>query len=359
MVAGLIVLALSGCSDDDDPVPEPPQGSIAPTTDSPSRVHAVIYRAGKRLVTYDLASQGHKVIATLPTTDVAVSLDGTKYAVSEPADRGKENLLFLGDVDGGEKERLGRGRSPVFSPSSDSVAARVARNGYLICTDEVRIKDKLQERKPKGCIEGEQVVVYEIARGDEKPRVALGASRWSILGWTKDQGVVGASDLESYTAVGYAKAGKSETLGYLPSQVKAISPTEVRLLLVIDQNATLFNPLDGNGAGAPLSIPADRIDAARWAPNGEGVAVQVASARGSGPAHLVLMDSVTAETETVPESENVAGDVVWSTDAEWFAFVKGHGSRTQAVVCSVELDCHSTFSREGGVELLGLSVDVP
>jgi WD40 repeat protein len=360
--AVIAILVATACTTEDASAPsgEPkdPQKRSIGEREEPSEL---LYVKGSSLFVYDLDSGRRRRVAELPSADVAVSPDGKKYAVVEEtspagstAEGFRKPVLQLGSLDRQGTRELGPGRSPLWSPDGKYVAAIAKAKGVFSC--DARSGDP---RKRKACQETEVVVAYSAARTD-RPRIALGADRWSMIGWTAEGQILATSLIFQNVVLGYpgASSEEAETLNLEPSEVWGVSPSEYTLLVVRDGRTFFASP--GVGEGATVDLDGALLGDGAWAPDGRkvvAVAIQQ-RAHGSPRSEVVLLDVATGKVEAVPRSKNAQSAAVWSQGSDFFAYVRVDPARAhklQAVLCSTEFDCDTLFSWGQGVALLALT----
>ena len=329
---GCIFLGLlAGCSPGGDPTGLPPTattyptpvGSGAPTDPAPADagIPTLIYVKGATLRSFDPNTGNDDVIFELPSADVALSLDATRFAVvrdiqpgGDPEGFGEPEIM-VGAV-GALPETLGPGRSPLFSPEGDRLAA----------------------------ITEEAVVIYDLGTGES--RVVLEGGGWSLIGWSGDEIAAAGS-----SGVALAGEGEPRFLRQAASGVWGVSPATPEFLVVGRDGSQLID-LDVDG-GTQVEGSGRWADGA-WSPDGSTVAAAVLK---RGPIELTLLDTATGETTVVSDSRGAQGGVVWSADSQWFAYVRVDPENAldlQAVVCTIELECDPAFTWGRGVALLGL-----
>ena len=320
----------------------------------------LLYVKGSSLFVYDLDSGRRRRVAELPSADVAVSPDGKKYAVVEetsPAGSAPEGfrkpVLQLGSLDRQGTRKLGPGRSPLWSPDGKYVAAIAEARGVFSC--DARPGDP---RKTKTCRETDLVVAYSAVRTD-RPRIALGADRWSIIGWTAEDQILATSLIFQNVVLGHpgATSEEAETLNLEPAEVWGVSPSEYTLLVVQDGRTFFASP--GVGEGASVHLKGALLGDGTWSPDGKKIAAVAIEQRGqaSPRSELVVLDVATGKVKEVPRSKNAQSAAVWSQDSHFFAYVRvdpASASKLQGVICSIELNCDTLFSWGQGVALLSL-----
>ena len=332
------------------PAPEPEQGSL-------------IYVDGRTLRSHSLDGKD-TLLAKLPSADVAVSPDGTRFVtvregsgVRSDEEGFVEPRLMMGHTASpAALSEIGPGRSPVWSPDGAFVAVITVAEGHSICADGVDQGEAEEPADDEGCVDGERVTAYP-GTGSGPGVSAIGSGTWSIVGWTFDHHIVAASRHNEAVMLGFPGATFEEiqNMPFTPEQVWGVSPTEPTLFVVTQGRKALTTA--GSDAASSQTTEVDlpgRPADGGWSPNGQHIAVV---AIGGGPDQLFLIDRLTGSATPVPESGGAQGNVVWSADGERFAYVRvDPSSRTslQAVACSVELRCEELFSWEEGVRLLGL-----
>ena len=312
--------------------------------DRADRPHkALLYVNRTTLYSYDLSSGRRQEVTQLPSGDVAVSPDGTRFvAVKEtsPAGPGPEGFrrpaLVLGDIGPQAASRsitLGPGRSPLWSPDGQQIAAIAGAPGGM-----------------------ERVVAYALdGAGRRGARPVLPRDRWSILGWS-DGRVLG---LGAHTGASLGVPGElddAESLGLMPSQVWGVSPVTPRLLVVKGKTTHFFTP--NQKAGPYLHFGKAVLGDGSWSPDGRWVAAALLQPQASFFASkLVVIDASSGRVQNVPRSTGAQGGVVWDAAAESFAYVRARRptGRLEAVVCTTDLSCRTTFAWSQGVYLLGFA----
>jgi Tol biopolymer transport system component len=340
-----LALAVAGCADDDP----------APLSEQPPASTTLVYVDRTDLVSYDLESGETEIIVSdTPSADVAVSSDGDRYVVvkeNSPKGTGPEGfrdpVLLVSELDG-EPVEMGPGRSPTWSPDGEQLAAIVEAEGYQICGATGR-----------DCFTADRVGVYDAAGGaDQEATSALGANRWTIVGWMDDHVLgLGADGKVTLGEPGDAFA-EVEQLDLSPSEVWGISPVE-RTILVVEGGRAYFLHTDGQPAssgtqGAEIALDGGRLGDGTWSPDGDTVAAARLDRRASD---LVVIDVGSGDVTDVLDSEGAQGNVVWSPDASSFSYVRVDPSsrgRLQAVLCTTDLECEPLFSWKEGVRLLAL-----
>jgi hypothetical protein len=304
-------------------------------------------------------------LAKLPSADVAVSLDGSRFVTvregsGERSDEEGfvEPRLMLGTTaNASSLTEIGPGRSPVWSPDGAFVAAITVAEGHSICPGRVDQGDAEGQPEDSDCVDGERVTAYP-GSGSGPGVSAIGSGTWSIVGWTFAHHIVAASRHNEAVMLGFPGATFEEiqNIPFTPGQVWGVSPTEATLLVVAQGN-TVLTTAGSDAAGSEttkVDLPGTPADGS-WSPNGLHIAVV---AIGGGPDRLYLVDPATGSAAKVPESEGAQGNVVWSADGQRFAYVRvDPDARTslQAVVCSADLQCEKLFGWEEGVRLLSLT----
>lgn len=333
LLTSCCVLLGAACAGDEEPRPRATQTPTvaASIEDRPSEL---VYMHGKRLSVVDLETDRRQVVATLPSADVAISPDGTRFVVT--GDQSGQPIGDEGFIDptlilapmnqkAGAPEILGPGRDPHWSPDGSFIAA----------------------------VHDDGIAVYDADGGaGQEPAIVIGPGEWTITGWGP-AGVVGVPFGPGEAAVaGPTGTGEAEELGYASHELWGISPTDAAALLVEDGRTVLVT---GDGSEATVDLGAATPGEGSWAPDGERIAV--AAIAGGGENRMALIDAASGEVTEVPESDGAQGDVIWSADSSWFGFVKVSSvdpGSLEAVVCSVDLDCGSELTWKEGVDLLAL-----
>ena len=354
-IAGaLLCLSLVGC-DDRDAAPGTPSPLVSPGVTAPPGGAApsrLLYVDRATLYSYDLESRQRTRIGDLPSADVSVSPDATRYAVVSEQDPGadpdlfSQPLLFVGETEAGsEPTELGPGRFPLWSSDGERVAAVFPIDQEPGCTSE--------EEASAGC-DTDQVVVYE--PGTTDPVAVFPTDRWSLLGWSGEHVVATAlNELKIYIG----GTGELRASELLPHRAWGVSPAEPVFLAVGGDRATLVPALSGNGTGPSIDLDGQGLGDGTWSPDGRAIAAVLLDHDGgdlrTSLAHLELG---TRELREVPGGDRAQGNVVWSADSTSFAYVRAAegGRRLQALVCdAADLTCSSTFSWDEGVRLLALT----
>jgi hypothetical protein len=146
--------------------------------------------------------------------------------------------------------------------------------------------------------------------------------------------------------------GRPIPLGFEPSEIWDVSPTELKLLVV--QEGSAFFTVPEAGADPPLPLEGAVLEDGTWSPDGNRVAAVLLE--GSNDARLGVVNVESNEIEVVPESDGAQGNVVWGP-AGSFAYVRADPNRPaslQAMVCSEDLSCEAGFTWRRGVTLLAV-----
>ena len=336
-----------------------PQTSETPETpdDEPQEAgpESLLYLDGRKLMRFEVESGEHERLARLPSADVSVSPDATRFVVVEETaanpnpDEYVKPRLRIGDVDGsGKTTDLGPGYGPQWSPDSTRVAAVVGDIGF-ICGSEARIRRG--EEAPEGCVPAEQVVSFPATEEAGDATIVLGPTKgWSLLGFTAGDRVAGISHRRAVVIGAPEGKGDPTPLGFEPQEVWDVSPTEP-VLLMVQKRRTLF-AAPGEGSAPPLKLKGSSLGDGSWSPDGARVAV-VLLRPGSGD-RLGVIDVNANEVEVVPDSQGAQGNVVWGPEGS-FAYVRtdpGQPAKLQAVLCSEDLSCEQAFSWRSRVALL-------
>jgi hypothetical protein len=329
---------------------------------------ALLYVNGTILFSFDLDSGEPTRLAELPSADVAVSPDGNHLAVVEEtspagstAEGFRKPVVRAAPIDdAGALEKLGPGRSPVWSPDSTEVAAVEKAEGSTKCPfDPETTETEGQEVRPRGCVAGERIVVYPVPSG--KPEVSHGADAgWSILGWGGTESIVAiALTSEPFLVANSPGAGHEarQVLGFAPAEVWGTSPASYTILVVGHENGTFFAS-PGEGTQPPLEGLGARLGDGAWAPDGETIAAALITGRVAAKTRLIMIDVAGNKYEVMEDTEGVQGNVVWAEDSESFAYVRTspeRKSRLEAVLCEVDdFECEPLFDWREGIKLLGL-----
>jgi dipeptidyl aminopeptidase/acylaminoacyl peptidase len=310
----------------------------------PGRSLELLYVDNTTLYSYRLSSGTRHKIAVLPSADLAVSPDRTHYVVvkeTAPAGPGPEGFRKPVLVEariaagvGAHPVVLGPGRSPAWSPDGDRIAA---------VTSSRRRQN--------------EVVVYTAGGAPHQGgTVTLPPDRWSILGWTQHR-VVGLGAVSARVWLGDPVSRSRERLSLTPSEAWGVSPTSPELLRVAGGKTSLQRLRPGR---PPIALHLGRalVGDGAWSPDGRWIAA-VLLKRGSGlslRSTLVVMDASSGRVRRVPESEGAQGNVVWSSAATSFAYVRSGRPRgtLEAIVCTTQLTCNPTFRWRRGISLLAL-----
>jgi Tol biopolymer transport system component len=329
---------------------------------SPAAPSHLIYVDHTTLYSYDISNGSRERLAELPSADVDVSPDGRHYVVVEETAE-KENpdeftkpRLQLAEMGGdGEAVDLGPGYMPEWSPDGGEVAAVAKARGYLICPSN---KGGTQEGEERGdaCRPAERVVAYgaeSVASSEKSSRVLLGANLgWSILGWTDGDRVAAIASSQGIRFSLGPGEESAPVVGFPPSEIWGVSPTEFTLLIVQEDRAYFASP--GEGVSPALDLDGRRLGGGTWAPTGEKVAaVLVGKGRGS---ELGVVDVESVDIAIVPDSRGAHGDVIWGPDGSFvYTRVQRDSSdQLEAVICSSEIECEELFSWDEDVSLLTL-----
>jgi hypothetical protein len=329
---------------------------------------ALLYVNGTTLFSFDLDSREPTRLAELPSADVAVSPDGDHLAVvEETSPAGSTAEGFRKPVvraapldDPGALQKLGQGRSPVWSPDSSEVAAVDKAEGYTKCPlDPATTETEGDEVRLEGCVTAERIVVYPVPSG--KPEVSHGADAgWSILGWGGTDTIVAiALASEPFLVVNSPGAGHEarQVLGFAPAEVWGTSPASYTILVVGHEDGTFFAS-PGEGTQPPLEGLGGLLGDGAWAPDGETIAAALIRGRVAAKSRLVMIDVAANTYEVMEGSEGVQGNVVWAEDSESFAYVRTspeRKGRLEAVLCEEDdFECEPLFDWREGIKLLGL-----
>jgi hypothetical protein len=362
-VSAALCAVLAACPADSGVTEDP--GSTPPAETGPQ---ALLYVNGITLFSFDLDSGESSRLAELPSADVAVSPDGDYLAVVEetspagPSAEGfRKPVVRAATVDDpGTLEKLGQGRSPVWSPDSSEVAAVDEAEGHTKCPlDPATTETEGEEVGLEGCVTAERIVVYPIPSG--KPEVTHGADAgWSILGWGGTESIVAiALTSEPFLVVNSPGAGHEtrQVLGFAPAEVWGTSPASYTILVVGHENGTFFAS-PGEGSQPPLEGLGARLGDGAWAPDGETIAAALITGRVTAKSRLVMIDVPGNKYEVMEDTEGVQGNVVWAEDSESFAYVRTspeRKGRLEAVLCEVDdFECEPLFDWREGIKLLGL-----
>ncbi len=324
-VAMLVVAA--ACT----PEPEPTR---RPVQRHPTRL---VYVDGSTLRAYELDTGADEVVAQLPSADVALSPMGSLYVVVEetsPRGPGPEGFrdprLVTGDLNGQEVSRLGPGRSPLFSPDGQRIAALAPAPGQ----------------------QGLEVAVTYRSDGSGG-EIELEPGRWALLGWTNHR-AIGAIALDRQQVI--VTAADRQTLDFPPNEVWGLSPTQPQALVVAtDGSAISLVSWDGSDR-IDVELPTGtRLGDGTWSPNGDDIAAVTVTAEPSQ--RLVLIDAATGDATEVPGSRGAQGQVVWGSDGS-FAYARvdpGAPGRLEALYCKTLASCDPLFSWREGIRLIGLA----
>jgi dipeptidyl aminopeptidase/acylaminoacyl peptidase len=320
----------------------------------------LLYVKGRSLRAYDLESDRHRKLTRLPSADVAVSPDGHRYAVVEetsPAGSTAEGfrrpVLRLGSIGDRATRKLGPGQGPLWSPDGRYVAAIARAKGVLSCAGRPG-----DPRRKTTCRETDVVVAYSVA-GDDEPQIALGADRWSLIGWTAQNRILASSLIFQNVVVGRPGASLDDLtrLALEPAEVWGVSPSEYKLLLVRGDRTFFASP--GDSERVAVDLDGALLGDGAWSPDGKKVAAVAIDQRGDRAprSQVAVVDVATGDVRHAPRSNKAQSAAVWSQPSDHFAFVRvdpERASRLQAVLCSSDLDCKPLFSWTRGVALLAL-----
>lgn len=348
-VAPLLVLLSVACSGSENGANPAP--TEAPATETPGPESApgatLLFLHRTTLMSFEIGS-GLSVVAELPSADVALSPDTQSLVVvreTSPLGPGPEGFrdpeLLLRPTDGDAAERLGPGRSPLWSPDGQGVAAIVAAGGEN-CPGV--------ETEGAGCPGAEQVVVYDPADPGGPPETVTGpALGYSLLGWL-------GTDVVSLRAPGVTVLG-DQPLPFTPSEIWGASPSG-DIVLQVDDNGARFTGIDAQAPQAEVNVDGAGLADGTWSYDGGTVAVVLIKPSGARViSRLALIDTDSGVVTIVPDSEGAQGQVVWDASSSRFAYVRinpADARKLQAVSCSIELDCRELFPFRQGVALLGL-----
>lgn len=323
LLAGL----LASCSSNDpshDAVPAP----SASETTSPSDRPDVIFIDGQTI--YRLGRGGVKRLMRVSAKDVTMSTDGRRVAYTTgPAAR---RIVRGGDVVDGSVAKLGRGEQPVWSPDGSLLAVVAPARGYRICRTAEAAKSG-----GRGCFEGERVMTYDVTEPNAPPEAALGADKWTIVGWTSEQRVLAASYRQTL-ALGFPEATFEQQINvaYEPRDVWGISPAAPAVLIHSKSGTEIVDLEDQRRT--KVRAGNSRLQEGAWSPDGSTIVTLAAS---NGRTRLIAITARTGAVAPVKGSTDASGSVVWSSDSEWFAYLSQTGGNSRIVLCNKTLKCRS------------------
>jgi WD40-like Beta Propeller Repeat len=328
----------------------------------------LIYVDRTTLKVHNLESGETTKITDLPSADVAVSPDGELWAAVEetspkgPTEEGfRKPAIVVGETSGeGEPTRLGPGAAPFWAPDSSEVLATAVAKGYQTCPLDTGEGGEVEGVEEGGCVTAVRVIAYPVDGGE--PRTMLGANEsWQVLGLTEEDTIVavaGSTTVAPYIV--YAPAGtpisERRPLGFRPSEVWGVSPSEFRILIAKEGRPFLAAP--GEGVQPPLKELKDiRLGDGEWSPDGRHIVLAAFEAQRDGvpESELTLITVESGDVTQIPDSDGAQGGVAWSADGRSFAYTRAAGRRLEAVTCSIDdLECSTAFDWGQGVRLLAL-----
>ncbi|HET7482200.1 MAG TPA: hypothetical protein VFK89_05000, partial [Actinomycetota bacterium] len=271
-------------------------------------------------------------------------------------------IIREGDIGGKATETvtLGRGEDPVYSPDGKFVAAVTTDPGYQICDDAAGTK---------GCIAANRVRVFDPSKPPgQEGDAAIGAGRWSIVGWTADHHVLARSATDEVVALGFPGATFKQIAqppNLPPEFVWGISPTEKTLLYNNPVRSILLKTKPGSNRpftveGPKIYLTGFQLGAGEWSPDGKWIAVVAKDTRRPYDTitELGLIDVKTGEWSIIPDSKG-AEDITWSTDSKSFVFVRQPKTKRkvrEVMTCAPQGACDSVFKATGEIDLLRLAV---
>jgi hypothetical protein len=316
---------------DEEPRPAPvPVDSPSPDAEGPTEL---VYSIGTQLYVYDLETGESNEAASVPTEDLDVTLDGTRWVATDgkpdfrnPDPDVKPTNVVVGNVDDDDSKTLGIGYAPIWSPDDDQIAAVYPVDGYLLCGLDVDPEEAKDDPAKAGCREGERIVVYE--PDGEEPVPAIGGGAWYILGWTGADRIAGAYVGSGQVKIGYAGAvDDQQYVVPVPDRdVLALSPTVTQLLVRNNEGASIID----DQANVLMNFPLEGgLLSAVWSPDGRTIA-----GISFGP---LLMDAETGNVTPLGKATNTS-HLVWSSDGKTLAYRQ----HLKAFVCDVaERSCES------------------
>jgi hypothetical protein len=324
-------------------------------------VGTLIYAEGATLKSFDLGTGKRRRIAKLPSTDVAVSPDGSRYvAVRKVSSHGsssdveRNNVLVLGSTDGGKPRKLGPGRTPVWSPDGTKVAVVATAPRAFLCEQGAEITAR---RAGPGCVPAEFIYTYEARQTNEVPAgVGSGPARkWVLLGWTRGNSIIGSSGKNS-TIISLDRPGERKVIAFHRREILGASPTDNLLLIIKGNKVRMGAP--GEGAEQRVDfgdvVPTDGM----WSPDGTRIATPIVSKSNESSRKLALVAAESGEVVEVPGSEGAQGSVAWLSGGESFVYSRAapaNPRRNQAVHCTVELECEPLFLHKKSGTMLAIS----
>lgn len=351
-ISAVLLVLLIACTAGGEPAPTEPDGEAGPaptSPDEPAEPETLIYLKRASLMSLDIASGRREVLQELPSGDASVSPDTSRLVVVEetsPLGSTEEGFrapgLLIGPTGGAGLEELGPGRSPLWSPDGEIVAAIMPTAGEA-CADA--------ETEGTGCPAREQVVIFDPDQpGAPEDVVTQPALGYSLLGWS-------GGDVFALRAPGESVLGDQE-LPFSPSEVWGVSPTGGILLQVDDAGARITR-IDAATARAEIDLDGAQLGQGAWSPDGSTVAAVLIKPSGARVfARLAFIDANSGALTIVPGSEGAQGNVVWTADSSSFGYVRvdpDDARKLQAVMCTAELKCRGLFNFPQGVRLLGLN----
>jgi WD40 repeat protein len=316
------VLALAACANDKpetiDQTP-PPRSTPTPTQTPLPKDNTLFFLATTNLYVVHTKESDTKLLGDFHSTDVAISPDGQSFAYSTGGDK---PTVQVGEVDRRSTIQL-EGKDPSWSPDGRYLAAVIPDPNYTICP--VESSPAGSDAQPGGCVPGGRVVLYKTDSlgGGKKPKVAIGAGVWDIAGWS-------GGSIVAYNATEGILASKDPSRSGEPTNVSLFNAGAVSVahddlqILAVQGNLLYRGPPEEL---SPVNVPGRTIETA-W--------------------------SSTGEVKPVPNSEQLVGSAVWSSDGETFAFVTGKRRSLRADLCNVAFTCDMLFESDGAIDLLWL-----
>ena len=355
-LCALLLLLGSACSESaEDGAGEPPPQSADGSPSPPDGLEParVIYIENTTLTAYDLGEESSEEISDLPSADVDLAPDGTRFAAVRESAPGRADPdafrrpeIVIGTLDGGGTQPLGRGRAPMWSPDSKLLAAVVPAAARVECPPGV-------EGDAEGTCAPEKVVAYDPESGSPPVDLLETEPRWFLVGWSGKH-VVGIDAHGEMAAVGPGEEPFS-FIGLSSTEVWDVSPTEQQFLTITDNGAQITD-FEGDIVER-IELDGARLADGTWSPDGSRVAaVFLDTSRSPMVARLGVINAASGAVDFVADEESAQGQVVWGADGS-FAYVGTDPvdpARLQAVLCSPELRCEPLFDWTEGIRLLGL-----
>lgn len=345
LIAGLsaVVVATSACANS---APPRSQRSVEPTpTTSPSSEVAQPSSVllGTRDVVFRLKDGATRRVTEVPGFGLVFAPDGKRFAYV--VRKGNRHLVTTGSLGKHGRVVVEKGTDPMWSPDGRFLAAVAPAPGYTIC----KVAPSSPEEKPRGCFEGERVIVYDTKDRRSQPKVALGGDDWDIVGWTSGPRVLAASYRESLAlAAPGASFNEREDIPYIPHEVWGISPSDPVVLIHASVGTELVR-LD-DGARTKVEIGDATLGPGAWSPDGSTIVVVSSSGKRRS---LLVIEASSGAFGELPGSEGALGSVVWSSDSSWFAYLRNERS-PRVVVCDRSLECEERGAAPPNARLLAL-----